>query len=161
MLKPDYIVGLVDGEGCFCISISKHKTTKIGFEVRPMFEIEMVLEDKPLLERIRETFNCGRIYDLYYERYGWRPHVKFAVKSQKDIKDKIIPFFKKHKLKSKKQKDFVYFCKAFEIINNRNHLTEKGIASLREIQLKMNLRSKLKWSSAKVRENRAPGGDRD
>lgn len=161
MLNPNYIVGLVDGEGCFCISISKHKTNKIGFEVRPMFEIEMISEDKPLLEKIQKSFNCGRIYNLNYDRYGWRSHVKYAVKSQKDIKDKVIPFFKKNRLESKKRKDFDYFCQAFEVIKNRKHLTEKGIASLREIQSKMNLRSKLKWSSAKVRENRAPGGNKD
>lgn len=161
MLNSDYLVGLVDGEGCFCLSISKHKTNKIGFEVRPMFEIEMIIEDKPLLEEVRKFLDCGRIYDLNYERYGWRPHVKYAVKNQKDIKDKIIPFFQRNTLKSKKKKDFDYFCKGFEIIKSKNHLTEKGIASLREIQSKMNLRSRLKWSSARVRENRAPGGDRD
>lgn len=160
MLEPSYITGLVDGEGCFCISISKHKTNKNGFEVRPMFEIEMIIEDKPLLEQIRRFFDCGHIYELHYERYGWRPHVKYAVKSQKDIGEKIIPFFKKYSLKSKKRKDFVYFCKAFALIKSKNHLNYEGLASLREIQSKMNLRSKLKWSSAKVRENRAPGGER-
>lgn len=161
MLDPKYIVGLIDGEGCFCISISKHKTNKSGYEVRPMFEIEMVIEDLPLLEKIQRFFNCGNIYELKYERYGWRPHAKYAVKSQKDIRDKIIPFFKKYHLESKKRKDFEYFSHAFEIIKDGNHLTEKGLASLREIQSKMNLRSRLKWSSAKVRENRAPGGDKD
>lgn len=161
MLDPEYVSGLVDGEGCFCISISRHKTNKIGFEIRPMFEIEMVIEDKPQLEQIRQTFNCGTIYELNYERYGWRPHVKYAVKSQKDISEKIIPFFKKHSLKSKKRKDFDYFCQAFEIIKSRNHLTREGLVSLRAIQSKMNLRRRLNWSSARVRENRAPGGDRD
>jgi hypothetical protein len=161
MLNPWYIIGLIEGEGCFCISISKHKTNKIGLEVRPMFEVEMVYEDKPLLEKIAEYFKCGRLYELNYERYGWRPHVKYAVKSQKDIREKIIPFFIKYSLVGKKKKDFDHFCEAFEIINERKHLTKEGIAKLRLIQQKMNLRSRLKWSSAKVRENRAPGGDRD
>ena len=161
MLNPWYITGLVEGEGCFCISISKHKTNKIGLEVRPMFEVEMVIEDKPLLEKVKEHFKCGQIYELSYERYGWRPHVKYAVKSQKEIKEKIIPFFEKYPPVGKKKKDFKYFCKAFKIIDERKHLTKEGIALLREIQSKMNLRSRLKWSSARVRENRAPGGDRD
>lgn len=159
MLNPWYITGLVEGEGCFCVSISRHKTNKIGLEVRPMFEIEMVIEDKPLLARIKEYFRCGRIYDLNYERYGWRPHVKYAVKSQKEIEERIIPFFRKYSLVGKKRKDFAYFCKAFEIIKERKHLTKEGIAKLSRIRSKMNLRSRLKWSSARVRENRAPGGD--
>lgn len=76
MLNPWYITGLIEGEGCFCISISKHKTNKVGFEVRPMFEVEMIFEDRHLLERIYEYFKCGKLYKLAYERYGWRPHVK-------------------------------------------------------------------------------------
>lgn len=160
MLNPEYICGLIDGEGCFCINISKHKTKKIGFDPRMMFEVEMIIDDKPLLESMQSYFKCGHIYILKYERYGWGPHVKFAVKSHKDISEIIIPFFKKYPLKSKKKNDFVYFCKANEIFEKKEHLTLEGLARLRKIQSKMNIRRKLKQSSAKVRENRAPGGER-
>ena len=83
-LNSWYIVGLIEGEGCFCITISKHKTKKLGLDARLMFEVEMIIDDKPLLEKIRKFFNCGQIFILNYERYGWRPHVKYAVKSFKD-----------------------------------------------------------------------------
>lgn len=159
-LNPKYVPGLVDGEGCFCIVISKHKTKKLGFDARLIFEIEMIIEDKPLLTRLQETLNCGQIYILNYERYGWRPHVKYAVKSYKEIRDKIIPFFKKHELQSKKKKDFDYFCEASKIFEKGEHLSLNGIENLREIQSKMNLRKKLKYSSARVRENREPSGER-
>jgi hypothetical protein len=160
MLKPEYICGLVDGEGCFCVSISKHKTKRLGFDPRLIFGIEMVIEDKPLLENLQKTLKCGHIYILQYERYGWRPHVKFAVKNQKDISEIVIPFFKRYQLQSKKKQDFAYFCQAHEIFKKKDHLTLNGLTKLRQIQSKMNLRSKLKQSSAKVRENRAPGGER-
>ncbi|MBU0998012.1 LAGLIDADG family homing endonuclease [Patescibacteria group bacterium] len=93
MLNPWYITGLVDGEGCFCITISKHKTKKLGFDPRLMFEIEMIIDDEKLLRKLKDHFKCGHVYILNYERYGWRPHVKYAVKKQKDIIEKIIPFF--------------------------------------------------------------------
>lgn len=159
-LNPWYITGLVEGEGCFCINISKHKTKKIGFDARLMFEIEMIIDDKPLLEKLQSQLQCGNIYVLNYERYSWRPHVKYAVKSNSDIQEKIIPFFKKFKLVGKKRKDFEFFCQACEIFKRRDHLKIEGINELRQIQSKMNLRRKLKQSSAKVRENRAPGGER-
>lgn len=54
----------------------------------------MIIDDKPLLEELQKSFGCGQIYILNYERYGWRPHVKYAVKSRKDIQTKIIPFLK-------------------------------------------------------------------
>jgi len=143
-LNPWYITGLIEGEGCFCITISKHKTKKLGFDPRLMFEIEMIIDDKPLLEKLQKEFKCGHIYILNYERYGWRPHVKFAVKSFKDIREKIIPFFNEYKLNGKKKRDFAYFYQAAKIIEKGEHLSLKGLDRLREIQSKMNLRRKLK-----------------
>jgi len=159
-LNPWYISGLVEGEGCFCIGISKHKTKKLGFDARLMFEIEMIIDDKPLLTKLRKFLRCGQIYQLNYERYGWRPHVKFAVKKFDDIQKRVIPFFLKYKLQGKKGKDFLLFCRAAKIFEKKGHLTFKGLNRLRQIQGKMNLRRKPKWSSARVRENRAPGGAR-
>jgi hypothetical protein len=137
-INPWYFSGLIDGEGCFCVSISKHKTKKSGFDPRLMFEVEMILEDKPLLEKLQHTLGCGQIYILSYERYGWKPHVKYAVKSFKDIKEKVIPFFKKYSLQGKKAKDFWYFCQAAKIFEKKEHLTLNGFNRLREIQSKMN-----------------------
>ena len=159
-LNPLYVVGLIEGEGCFCITISKHKTNKSGLDPRLMFEVEMIIDDKPLLEKLQKTFRCGHIYVLNYERYGWRPHVKYAIKNQKHIEGVLIPFFKKYKLVGKKKKDFDYFCEASKIFETGQHRTKEGIIKLKKIQSKMNLRKKLKVSSARVRENRAPGGER-
>lgn len=159
-LNPWYVCGLIEGEGCFCITISKHKTKSLGLDPRLMFEVEMIIDDKPLLEKLKNTFNCGQIYILNYERYGWRPHVKYAIKNHKHIQEILIPFFKKYPLIGKKRKDFEYFCRASEIFANQRHRTEWGIKKLRAIQSRMNLRRKLKATSAKVRENREPGGER-
>jgi len=159
-LNPWYVCGLVEGEGCFCITISRHKTKKLHFDARLMFEIEMIIDDKPLLETLQKAFGCGQIYILKYERYNWRPHVKFAVKNNRDITEKIIPFFKKYQLQGKKRKDFKFFCQANELFQKKEHLTEEGIRRLRTVQSQMNLRRKLKSSSARMRENRVSGGER-
>jgi hypothetical protein len=144
ILNPWYIAGLIDGEGCFCVSISKHQSSKYGFEARLMFEVEMIIEDKPLLESLQETLGCGNIYILNYERYGWRPHVKYAVKNIKDIEKKVVPFFKKYSLQGKKKKDFEFFCQAAEMFSKKEHLSFEGIEKLRNFQSKMNLSRKLK-----------------
>lgn len=143
-LKPWYVVGLIEGEGCFCITISKHKTRKLGLDPRLIFEVEMIINDKPLLESLKGTFACGQVYILKYERYGWRPHAKFAVKSHKDIIKKIIPFFKKYSLQGKKRKDFNLFCQASEMFQREEHLSMDGIEKLRKIQSKMNIKRRLK-----------------
>lgn len=159
MLNPWYLSGLVDGEGSFCVTISKHKTKKLGFDPRLSFEIEMIIEDKPLLEKVKDTLKCGNVYTLSYERHGWRPHAKYSVKGQKDVIKYIIPFFKKYSMQGKKARDFEYFCQAAEIFKNQKHLSLEGVDRLRDIQSKMNLRKKVKWSSARMRENRASGGN--
>jgi len=121
----------------------------------------MIITDKPLLEKLQRYFGCGQIYILNYERYGWRPHVKYTVKNYQHIRDILIPFFEKYQLVGKKKKDFRYFCKACKIFEKNLHKTEGGIKRLRRIQSLMNIRTKLRVSSAKVRENRAPGGNRN
>jgi hypothetical protein len=137
-LQPWYIVGLVDGEGCFAITISKHKTKKLGLDARLIFEIELRGDDREVLERLQYTWKCGSLFNLNYERYGWKPHVKYAIKSHKDLFKTVIPFFKRYPLQGKKKKDFVDFCKAAEVVKQKRHLTEQGIKELEEIRRFMN-----------------------
>ncbi len=139
-MNPWYIVGFTDGEGSFSITISKHKTKRLGLDARLMFEIELRGDDKPLLQEIQNYFKCGQIFDLNYDRYGWKPHVKYAVKSHKDLTKYIIPFFKKYLLKGKKAKDFQLFAQAAEIFKNKEHLTLEGIEKLHKLREFMNNR---------------------
>ena len=139
-LSPWYIVGFTDGEGCFAILITKHKTKKAGKDANLCFEIELRADDKPILELIQKRLDCGRIVELNYERYGWKPHVKFVVRKQNEILYKVIPFFKKFPLKAKKRKDFELFCQAADIFRKKDHLSEEGINRLLKIREFMNNR---------------------
>lgn len=133
MLNPNYIVGFVDGEGCFSITINKNDGRLP--EVRLVFEIELREDDKPILREIQKTLDCGNIYRLEYERYAkWRPHVKYKVGNFQDISQKIIPFFKKYPLKAKKRLQFEKFCQVAELIANKAHLTLEGVKRIRNIR---------------------------
>ena len=131
-LHPEYIVGFVDGEGCFSITINNHIGRK---EVRLIFEIEMREDDKEILERVRKTLNCGHLYYLQYERYKkWRPHYKYKVSNFTDISKKIIPFFRKYPLQAKKKYSFEAFCKVAEMIQAKQHLRSEGIERIQVIR---------------------------
>lgn len=147
-LNPDYIVGFVDGEGCFCVSVSKHKTLKRRIEVRPEFEIELRADDLPVLERIQNTLGCGRIYHLKYERYGWSPHVKYKVSSNKELMEKILPFFKKHPLQASKAKNFQIFSKVVEMVAQKQHLDYGGFEKI------LKLRNKMRQTNKKAKNTR-------
>lgn len=129
-----YIIGLVDGEGCFSITFNNHKDNRL-IEIRLLFEIELREDDKDILERIKRTLDCGNIYYLSYERFPkWRPHYKYKVSNLKDISSKIIPFFKKYQLQAKKKHDFEAFCKVAKLMIKKKHLTKKGIEDIRLIK---------------------------
>lgn len=133
MLNPHYVVGFVDGEGCFSISFNKNGDRLP--EVRLIFEIELREDDEPILHEIRKMLDCGNIYRLEYERYAkWRPHVKLKVSNFADISTKIIPFFTRYPLQAKKLLQFENFCLAAEIIRSKQHLTLEGIEQIRALR---------------------------
>jgi hypothetical protein len=141
-LHPQYIVGFVDGEGCFCVSIAKHKTLKRKVEVRAEFEIELRADDGPILKRLQYTLGCGKLYKLNYERYGWQPHLKFKVSNVKELSEIIIPFFDKHRLQAKKGYVYSIFRKIVLMMKDKSHLTEKGFTEIVSLREKMRAYSK-------------------
>jgi hypothetical protein len=140
IISPWYITGFTEGEGCFAILLTKHKTKRVRKDANLCFEIELRADDRPILEKIQKRLGCGRIVDLEYERYGWKPHVKFTVRKQRDIFYKVIPFFKHFPLQGKKGKDFKLFCQAAELFKKKEHLTERGITKLEKLREFMNER---------------------
>ena len=143
VINPWYLTGFTDGEGCFAIIFSKHKTKTSGIDAHLCFEIELRLDEKPVLELFQKRLDCGRIIELRYDRYGWKPHVKYVVKKQHDIFYHVIPFFKQFPLQGKKKKDFLLFCKAAELIKKKRHLTKEGIMELQKLREFMNDRRPL------------------
>lgn len=159
-LPGNYVAGFIDGEGCFTIVISKHKTKKLGLDARLHFQIEVRADDREIIESIQETIKCGRIYDLSYKRYGWHPHVELKVSSLAEIDNYLIPFLKKYPLRAKKKYSFRLFLQAVDVFKRKEHLTLEGIEKLRVIRKNMNRYSKKDQASARVRENRVPSRER-
>ncbi|MDO8505318.1 MAG: LAGLIDADG family homing endonuclease [bacterium] len=62
MINPYYVTGLIDGEGSFTY-------TKMGGNVYPYFAIKLNISDLPLLEKIKEFFNSGTIYQTPAQTY--------------------------------------------------------------------------------------------
>ena len=139
-LNPHYVIGFIDGEASFSVSIGKHKTLKSGFEVRPEFEIEVRADDQPILERILITIGCGRIYDLSYDRYGWYPHVKYKINNRKDLIEILFPFLDKYPLQAKKAEVYKIFKKIVLMMDKKEHLTDSGLKKI--IQLRNEIRKR-------------------
>jgi len=136
-LSPEYIAGFVDGEGCFCVSVSKHKTLKRRLEVRPQFEIELRDDDEMILKMIGKAIGCGNIYHLNYDKYGWRPHVKYKVTAIDDLFKIVVPFFRKYPLRAKKAKTFSIWSRVVEMVYKKEHLKYGGFERIIKLRDKI------------------------
>ena len=134
MLDPNYIIGFVDGEGCFLASLRKDNRIDLRFF------IAQAIGNKPLLEQVQKTFKAGSVYQKS-DREGRLPSYVFEISKRDDIYNIVIPFFKKHKLQGYKAKSFDAFCKIAKVVKGRQDirkLTLKELDEVRRIRFSMN-----------------------
>lgn len=113
-LDPWWIVGFVDGEGCFSVSTFRNRTTRSNFQTLYEFVITQGERSKSAMEAIKNYFNCGGIYiNRRYDNHHYNL-LRYCVRKQSDLRDKIIPFFQKYPLQSSKREQFEKFCRSFE-----------------------------------------------
>ena len=132
ILEEGWITGFVDGEGCFHVGVNKHGDMKSGFQVSPEFTVVQHERDVQILHALRGYFGCGVIRRNHGDRMAYR------VRSQKDLLERIVPFFEKHSLKTKKHVDFLKFRRVLLIMKAGDHLTPRGVEEIRRIAAQMN-----------------------
>src|SRR5215471_20822971 len=121
--NPWWVVGFVDGEGCFSVSIHRNQLAKSthGWQLHPVFHVYQHEEHGDVLEHLVITFGCGRIRGK-----GPNSRVKtFAVDSLIDLHERVIPFFEQHPL-IVKRKDFEKFGEIVESMIRKEHLCDEG-----------------------------------
>jgi hypothetical protein len=135
-LVPEYVVGLVDGEGSFTFHLNTNPNRRNRME--PRFFLKLRAEDKRLLENLRNFFECGKVYIQRDQRPKHSLCYRFEVGNKNDLQKKVIPFFKKYPLRSpSKSRDFTAFCKAMKIFDKRKHFTEEGMTQLSSLKKQM------------------------
>ena len=58
-LEAQWVVGFVDGEGCFFVGINPHPEMTSGFQVLPEFTVVQHQRDIQLLHALKKFFGCG------------------------------------------------------------------------------------------------------
>lgn len=134
-LTADWIVGFIDGEGCFHIGISKNSGVKFGYQILPELTVVQHKRDINLLYTLRKVMGCGVVRKNHGDRYCWR------VRKLKNLSQIIVPFFEKHPLKSKKNVEFKKFARVVRLIEQGKHLTEEGFNEISKIASEMNRKS--------------------
>jgi hypothetical protein len=131
-LEEEWVTGFVDGEGCFYVGINPHREMQIGFQVLPEFTVVQHERDVQLLQALQTFFGCGVVRTNHGDRMAFR------VRGKEHLLQHVIPFFLAHPLKSKKRLDFEKFREVVSLMERGDHLTESGLAKIRELAGQMN-----------------------
>lgn len=151
-LSEDYIVGLTDGEGCFYVEV-RPPTITSNTRIEMHFFIKMREDELPLLKKVQEFFGCGGVYYQKEYRVNQRNCYRFGVTAQKDLHEKIVPFFDKHSLKSQKLKNYLLFRQIALMVKNKEHKVGGGLEKIRLLKSQMN--NGARW----MRESRLSSGN--
>ena len=131
-LDAQWITGFVDGEGCFHVGINAHREATLGYQVLPEFTVVQHKRDVQVLQALKAYFGCGVV------RVNHGDRMAFRVRGHKDLEERIVPFFVKHPLKTRKNVDFIRFRRVVSKMAAGEHLTAKGLEEIRGIAEMMN-----------------------
>ena len=150
-LNPWFITGFSDAESCFSIKIQENAKLKTKWRVRPVFSIVLHSKDLFLLEAIQKTLGVGKIIKC------GKNALIFAVDSIKEIPI-IINHFDNFPLITQKLSDYLLFKQCFDIIKEKEHLTERGLLKIIGLKFYLNLGlpDKLKRAFPSVETNNKP-----
>ena len=128
---PEWIAGFTSWEGCFFVQVRKHSDGP-GYQIQLIFKVSQHFRDEQIMKNLIEYFDCGNIYK---DKDGI---INYRVQRFSYIDKIILPFFSKHRIWGVKFIDYLDWCKAAELIKNKDHLTESGLDQLRKIKVGMN-----------------------
>jgi hypothetical protein len=131
-LEAQWITGFVDGEGCFHVGINRHAEMSCGYQVLPEFTVVQHERDVQILHALKAHFGCGVVRRNHGDRMAYR------VRGKEHLLERIVPFFEKHPLKSKKRTDFAKFRRILHMMDAGDHLTREGVEEIRRIAGQMN-----------------------
>lgn len=146
LVRTGWVVGFVDGEGCFSIGFvrqpnrASRKGYKTGYQVAHSFVVVQGARSKACLEELRGFFGVGAIginrrYDNHKEHL-----YRYCVSRREDLLRVIVPFFEKYPLHTSKRSDFEKWSSCLEICRHGRHLTAEGLIEIAEIAQTMNHR---------------------
>jgi LAGLIDADG endonuclease len=144
LIQQGWVIGFVDGEGCFSIGFVRQSGRanrigyKAGYQVSHRFVVTQSAGSRSALEELRSFFDVGRVYvgkrhDNHREHLG-----QFIVNRRDELIGTVIPFFEAHPLRTAKKRDFEKFARCMRIIADDRHRDVDGLVEIAEVAETMN-----------------------
>ena len=147
--SADWIVGFVDGEGCFHVAINRQPKMTVGWQVLPEFRVVQHQRDSEVLRKLVSAFGCGRVVRNHGDR------MEFRVRKLEDLR-RIVEFFQKNPLQTTKQENFAAFAEVMALMEGQQ-LTKEGLTQIANIAWRMNRRVKPRCLESSETIRLAPG----
>lgn len=136
-LDPMWVVGFVDGEGCFSVSVHRNHNVRMGWQINPVFHLYQHIRYREVLEAVATLFGCGQIRPK-----GPTSNVlTYGVGARRELEGTIVPFFEHHPLVVKRA-DFERFSSIISMMRRREHLTAPGFERVVRLAYSMNHQGK-------------------
>ena len=130
-LDRNWVVGFVDGEGCFHVSLNRHDEMTVGYQVLPEFVVVQHERDRQVLMALKHFFQAGVVRGNHDNRLCLRIR-------KMDALQRVCDFFGRHPLKTKKSVDFHKFRRILHLMGQKRHLCRDGLLEIIDIVLTMN-----------------------
>ena len=135
-----WIVGFVDGEGCFSCPIQRNRTMTLGWQVQPRFAVVQGERSVHVLELLRDFFGCGSIYRNRRRDNHKEDLFVYNVYRLEHLSVTIVPFFEANPLRTAKLEDFLKFRQILMMMRRKEHLNRDGLSRIALITQTMNHR---------------------
>jgi hypothetical protein len=126
-LDNSWLAGFTDAEGCFTVSVLKRSETYNQVQVRYFLSQKGELE---LMTKIAEMFNGKVNFVKNYDGYN------IVVNLSK--LHKVIGYFTKYKLKTKKYIIYFNWLKVYKLVINKEHFNKDGLERVKNLMNKIN-----------------------
>lgn|SRR5665811_1023666 len=140
-----WIVGFVDGEGCFSISVVRNRGCRLGWQVQHEFSVTQAASSRNALEGLGRYFECGRIIENSRHDNHREPLLRYSVKRRAELVERIIPFFEDNPLITAKRTDFTKFAAVVHSMERREHLELSGLEGIARTTETMNRKQRSRY----------------
>lgn len=142
--QEGWVIGFVDGEGCFSIGFVRQAGGpgrigyRTGYQVAHEFAVTQGASSVSCLRELESFFGVGQV--VANRRHdNHKEHLyRYVVRRRADLIEAIIPFFRANPMHSSKQRNFEKFAVCVALIDDGHHLSCEGLADIVEIAATMN-----------------------
>jgi LAGLIDADG endonuclease len=139
-----WVLGFVDGEGCFSLGLVRQPSRdgrsgyRAGYQVFHEFVVTQGERSLQCLKDLQDFFGIGSVVITRRTAGRREPVHRYVVRKRDELLTVVIPFFERHPLRSAKRHDFEKFAACVRRMERKDHLTNDGLVAIVEVIGTMN-----------------------